>query len=173
MTEQRSFGTGPNPSEAVEVPQETSVPSTAPSVLDELRDEVSNEVDTPNVIKVVPMRPNVELIFSTNMEFDILRRFTRSATNMKTREQDTLKVAIAVISHLNVGIRIKGNDVHDESGSAMTIASREFRAMMGAANTQETIKRLFGKEGHIMTMGQELTEACGYGDDEASDPLEV
>lgn len=158
--------------------QESSVKdyNTSSNVLDDLRNSLSAPVGTKETVLKVPQRPNIEMVFDPDIEFDLLRAWMRSASNNKKQQFNPLVFAFAVISKTNVGVRISGKQAYDEEGTALTVVHAQFREMLGAHDTASAIRKLYGLDGHIISTGQKIVEDAGYDDvdlEAGNDPLGI
>lgn len=169
MTEEnvRSFG-------MVEDSDDVAEQSNAASVYDDLRSALSESVGVESVEFIVPQRPNVEMIFQPDIEFDLLRSWMNTASRNKKKEFNPLTFAYQVISKTNTGVTFNGNQEFDSEGSPLTVTHKEFQTMLGASDVTSAIRRLYGIDGHIIQVAQKVVEAAGYDDvdvEGGTDPL--
>lgn len=164
-----SFGT--------DVPEDVDLdePMTESSVLDDLKEEVNKGTEGDIKWYPVPEKPNLSLAFNTYIDFDDLNAWFKKAEDGSRREKKTLnqlRLAQIVLSNKNVGIKIKGREA-TKDGEPLTLATSELHSLFGVRSTQQCIKAIYRKDGHIIgTMAEVLADA-GYGDFdlEAEDPL--
>lgn len=143
------------------------------TVLDALRSALKEETTVPAFRLAVPNRPSIELEFNPDIEYDLLRRFMKSAARNKAKEFNPLAFAYSVLSKTNVGVYINGRQAHDAEGTPLTVVHAELRAMLGAVDTVDAIRRLYGVDGHIIAAANRVVEEAGYNEDdmEGDSPL--
>lgn len=135
------------------------------SVYEDLRSELSKKVDVEHLRLVVPQRPNIEVAFEPDIEFDLLRMFMKKATvgQGKKKEFDPLRFAYQVMTHTMRGLYVNGKEA-TENGDPVTFGSPGVMQMLGSSSPQQTIRKLYGKDGHIISTSQRVLEEAGYGD---------
>lgn len=133
------------------------------SVYDALRAELATEVDVETVWLTVPGRPNIDVEFYPALEFDLLRAFMKKCIKpgSKGKEFDALKFAYQIMSFLCRGVRIGGKVVTTENGDPVTFVN-----MVPGKTTPEAIRWVYGNDGHILVLSQNLVELCGYSDED-------
>ena len=145
------------------------------SVLADLRAELTKAVDTEPLRLVVPQRPNIEVAFEANIEFDLLRTWMKKSTRRVSGKQefDPLSLAYKVLSFTCRGVWVNGKFATEE-GDPITFGSPGFMSMLGSNTPQSSIRALYGMDGHIISTMQTVLERAGYGDmdiEEGDSPL--
>lgn len=142
------------------------------TVLDDLKSAVNEDTEESVKWYPVPARDSIELGFSINLDFDLLRSMFKKATNRKTKEMDPLRLAHMVLSHQTRGLKVKGREVTND-GSVLTLVSPKTWELFEVGSVQQAIKKIMKFEGHIIALMQEVLDDSGYGDVdiEADDPL--
>lgn len=139
------------------------IPFSEDTILDEVRKEMQSESVEDVRWLVVPARPNFSLAFSIKVDFDILQRWMRAATDRRKKQFNALTFAHIVLSNQSRGVKYKGQTV-SRQGVDLTLADEEFWDILGVSSTRQAITRLFDGDGYIMAASQEVLEAAGYGD---------
>jgi len=148
----------------------SATPSDAPvkkkNILDSLKDQLAASVLKPPVVKSVPGRPLVTLAFDINIEADEINVWRRSCKD-KTQENsfNSLKFSCIVLANKNTEIHLNGELATDDEGEPLTLRSAEIHRMLSATTAIPAVRALYGYDGHILTIGGELLEAAGYGDE--------
>jgi hypothetical protein len=82
----------------------------------------------------------------------------------------------AVLAAYNVGLSNMGEEVTDESGTALTVRDRAVMALLDATSPSEAIRALYGSDGITSAIAEKLMAEAGYGTgddvmvDDAPDP---
>jgi len=142
------------------------------TVLDQLREVISQEVTRPDIEIAVPERPGVTVTFSPNISNDQLKAWRRSSTNKRTDEMDSIKFSCYVIGQTVTGIYIHGKLAMDDDGNVITFASPEMLEMTGKDRPlPDAIQAFYGVDPHLEAVALKVLDYAGYGDDvEMGDP---
>lgn len=136
------------------------------SPLEQLAAVVASDVVKPSIMLEVPLRPTVAIQFDTNIDNDLLGAWRKRAVAEDPRDgTDPLKLACIVIANKATGLFVNGRQVMKE-GHPLTFASQDVWAMVKppASNGPQAIKRLYGNDAHVISTGEEVLRAAGYGD---------
>lgn len=147
----------------------------ADTLFDELRAELSTDVEAEPKSYVVPNRPNMEIIFGTDIDFDLLKTWLKRASR-KNNDFDPLKFAYMVMSFKCTGIIYKGQKMTDDEGTPLTFAHAELQGLMKVHDTTNAIRKVYGNDGHIISTAQKVIEDAGFSDfdiEEGSSPLSM
>lgn len=151
------------------------------SVFADMKAELSKQIEEKFIDLVVPNRPNMYVRYSANIEFELMNRWTKSATKGKVTDPKKLATIALHATCKGMGI-IRSTDKEvsyipwEPNGEAMTFDSKEVQDLLGTiGGWYGAILALYGNDGHlIMTMNRVFTEA-GYTElddsDGAYDPL--
>lgn len=145
------------------------------SPYDSLRKALEQPVEkAPKFVKV-PKRPGVTLRFDTDRIDDEKRKaWQRRATKKRTGREDDIDemlFACLVIANANDGILWDGVEAQDVEGTPLTFAHRQLWDMVGAAEPQACIRRLFANDAHVLIASGEVLMAAGFDDDLSVDPM--
>lgn len=144
------------------------------AVYDDLVASLNNEEENLRSF-TVPSRNDVEAVFSVNIEFDLLRAWSKRAVDRRKKESDPMKLAMAIMTNTTRGIKMRGIDITAQDGSPLTLVHPEFVAMTKTNSPQQAIRKFYGSDGHVLGTMAKILEAAGYDDDDIevgdSDPL--
>lgn len=157
------------------------------STLDELRSIVGEE-DTREPITVLNPRETIRLTLRTDLEQREIRKWSNRALDRKDREKlnrrggspnltnlDPVVMFASAIAETCIQVEVLARAsgtwqvVKDErSGEALTFADAALRQVLGGLDAVSAVKRAFnGSEPALMTAGQRLIDASGFGEDDA------
>lgn len=154
-----------------------SVPADDNSIFAKFKQEMNHPVVTsPTAAFFVEGRENFSVVYSTELDFEILNRYIQRHTNKKGKT-NPLNLAYDLLMLLNRGFRIDGEDV-TKDGNPILFTSDEFLQVAGEGGTsssREGIKWLYGSDADIISTSMAVLEACGYSDidireDESGNP---
>lgn len=151
------------------------VSGAASSPLEALRATLRKEVERDPITLVVPSRNGVAIRFDTNIDADALEAWRRKSRKRDRRSGteviDPIKLACTVIGNQAREITMGGDAVTD-GGEPVLFYSPVLHEMVGASNTLEAVRMMFGVDGHLLDAADRVVEAAGYGDEveEAPDP---
>lgn len=154
----------------------TSFPSSsAPSVLDQLKEKLSKKVERATVFVEVPERPGVTIQVSPNITQHQIRSWRKNAGEDTKNGMDATKFACSVIGQTTVGIFVGSEQAVDDDGVALTFGSR---AIMDMTNTTrpvpDCVRAFFGIDPHVEAAALAVLEAAGYSDTvETVDPTKM
>ena len=156
-------------SDSTVMPADTNV-EPAKSVLDELRTELQNEIENPEIEIGVPSRPNIALRFSPNVSQAQLKHWRNNSGMNSKKGLDSVRFACYVIGETLTGIYIN-DELVEENGVALNFATDTIQEMSGASDPFEAIRDMVGVDPHIEAMAMTILEEAGYGDEvDAEDP---
>ena len=160
-------------SATIEEDQPRGLPELAPpreeelsSPLDLLAQTLAGEVHRPPITLPVPERAGVTITFDTNIDNDTLTAWRKRANYEDARDgTDPLKLACIVLSNKAIGFSMNGRPVLKE-GQPLTFASQDVWQMVKppALTALQAVRRLYGVDAHVITVGGEVLRAAGYGD---------
>lgn len=131
--------------------------------LDAVRADLDKDVDHEPCTLPVPMRPRFKLRFSSELDEPVLEKWTKAARDRKAvtgvRE---LELSLRILSNQNIAI-LYDDKVVTEAGHPLTVAHRAFQEMLHVGRAFDAVRKLFGKDGHVLAAGNEVLDACGYG----------
>jgi len=133
------------------------------NLFEELKSELSKQVNVEPYALTVPNRPDMALVFMPDFEFPLFQSWSKKCEDRKTKETDFFKLAVIVMSNTNKGIRLRGEDV-DHDGEPMTILTPEVAKWVGApiGSTTATIRKIYGSDGHVIQAARMIIEKAGY-----------
>ncbi len=153
------------------MPKDEEIPTDGVSVLDQLKEELSREIERPDIEIAVPERENVVLRFSPNIAQERLKSWRRNSGENSKRGMDPIKFASYVVGDTCTGIYINGSLVTNSAGVALTFASKEILEIADADTPFEAIQYMFGIDPHLEAAAFTILEHAGYGEEvEAEDP---
>lgn len=154
----------------------TSFPSSsAPSVLDQLKEKLSKKVERATVFVEVPERPGVTIQVSPNITQHQIRSWRKNAGEDTKNGMDATKFACSVLGHTTVGIFVGSEQAVDDDGIALTFGSRAIMDMTGTSRpVPDCVKAFFGIDPHVEAAALAVLEAAGYSDTvETVDPTKM
>jgi hypothetical protein len=158
---------------------DTLPPSGAPDALAAVRPEelagasgydllskaLSEQVRLPLLSLQVPERPAVTVVFDPNFDDDELTAWRNRAMNEDPRlGVNAVKLASIVIANRAVEFKVHGRSVRLD-GQPLTFASEQVWQMVKppATGPLDAVKRLYAIDPHIISTGEEIVRAAGYG----------
>ena len=168
MADVQQFDTGITADED-EAFASSSEPVSRMTLLSSLREELSKKLETEPLELVVPNRPKIKMVFSTDVDtYQTQLWRKRSADKTLPEGFDNLKFSCIVIANQCEGIKFDGVLAVDEKGNALTFRDKELLDMMGGASGRATdaVRWLYGADAHIFKAVEEIFTAAGYNDDE-------
>ena len=150
--------TADTPRNTPSVPVEKSA-----TVFDIFRQEMNHPAvrDTQKTY-LVEGRENFGVIYSTELDFDILQRYLKRHT--KKNAVSVLPLAYDLLILLNRGFSIKGEIVTDDTGDQLTFVSEVFLDMCNKLSSREAISWVYGSDAAILGALNQLLSDCGYQD---------
>ena len=150
------------------------------SVYDQLRQELGKPaVSEKTFTKKIPLRPSVELKFSTDLPLEKLDRWRQAARKKKNRDEVDIRFFNQlVIASQCVGIIFNGEEATDEAGKALTFRHQGLIDSLNALDVYGAVTELIGRDSDILKIGDEVLSAAGYDDeddmeDDETDPLDL
>jgi len=172
MTDQqtRRIGVGTE-AESDELFPDPNNPALQVTILDELQSVLDSPVTREPVTIPIKTRPQMAVRYNANIDGDLLQAWNRSCTDRKDRF-DNMKFARMIIANQAQCIVLRGIDVTDENGGAVTFSGSKLLSMTHAATAGSAIDTLFGDDALILATSRAILEGSGYGDeyDELLDP---
>lgn len=124
----------------------------------------------------IPGKPKITLKISTKLPLSRLTAIRKKHTNKKTGEVDIAEMNITLISALTECLQFDGEDVLDDAGNYIDFHHPEMREEANALDVAGTVRYLIPRDPDLLSIGAEILDACGYGeqenDDEELDPLD-
>jgi hypothetical protein len=133
------------------------------AVLDALEAALGESVEDKNFTLTVPQRPKVQLVFSTELEYDLYMMWMKRATDKKTKEVDFMKLALPCIAKQNTGVLMDGKRARF-NGEDLTITHPRIHAHLKvpAGSTGAAIRKMYAKDGEVIQAMRTIIEKCGY-----------
>lgn len=137
-----------------------------PTVLEQLRAEVSKKVERPEIEIDVLERPGVSVRFSPNITQNQLRSWRKNSGEESKDGFDPLKFACYVVGSCCKSILIKNQIVQDQNGIDVTFASPEILEMTNDIRPiPDGIRRFYGIDPHLESTALAILDHAGYGED--------
>lgn len=141
------------------------------SDLDALRAELTatptvvDEFPTDDYATVpVPLRDGYAVVCRLDFTGKDLDRWRKSAADKTFADKlDGVKFSALLLGATCVAVLRQGRPVLVD-GVRMTLQTREFQTLYGAANVDETVRKFFVREGHVDSAARTVAEAAGWGD---------
>lgn len=145
------------------------------SILDELREELSTDVDIENLYLPVPNRENIRMVYRPVFDLDDIKRWRRAAREKPSKADspiDQRKFFYLVLAETNIGLQIKSKktsewvDANDpNTGRPLTVKSAMVSDMLRCvAGWYATIEKMYSADGHIVVTAQAIMAAAGFDD---------
>lgn len=151
--------------ETAKKPEKAAAKKDEPTLLDRLREKVSQKVERQVVYLEVPERKGITLKISPNISQHDMRRWRKSAGEDTKNGMDATKFACGVIGHTTVGICIDDQEVFDEDGYPLTFSSQEILDMTETTRPlPDAVRAFFGVDPHLEAAALAILDAAGYGD---------
>lgn len=130
------------------------------NILDDLRAELAQDPEVEDTTVIVPMRPNITLVFNKEIDWDIVKgaRKSAGAKGEDTKNFDQMKFLISIMSHASKDILLNGRS------TGKRLNSPDFHEMMGvpSGSTRYAIEKLFKLNGHVLIAGANVLKEAGY-----------
>ncbi len=159
----------------MDVPEESSAlderTRAKPTILEQLRTEVSKKVERPEIEIGVPERDGVTVRFSPNITQHQLRAWRKNSGENSKDGFDPLKFACYVVGSTCTAILVNDEVAQDENGVDVTFASPEILEMTNDIRpVPDGIRRFYGVDPHLESTALAILDHAGYGDE--VEPLE-
>lgn len=139
--------------------------SSNPTVLDQLKNVLSQKVERGVIYIEVPERPGVLLKVSPNITQHQMKSWRKNAGEETKNGLDALRFACSVIGHTTLGFEINGQEVTNSDGVMLTFASPEIMEMTDTNRPlPDCVRAFFGIDPHVEAAAVAIMEAAGYGD---------
>lgn len=146
-------------------PAEKSDKKNEPTLLAQLTAAVKKKVERPQVLLIVPERPNIKLIISPNITQNQIRNWRKSSGEDSKSGMDALKFSCLVVGSTTVGMMFDDEEVKDADGIELTFASDLILQMTETTRPQpDCVRAFFGVDPHIESAAVKILEAAGYAD---------
>lgn len=151
--------------------------NTVTTPLDLLRAQYEKEIEREPVEFPIPLREGVSVEYDTNISSDDIEFWRKAATTSNRRgrrsgeaEADSFKMAALVIFHKAKIFRVDGKDVYIDREETKPLNFYEGDALRGviqshAISNVELVRAAFGNDAHVMSVGGQIIEAAGYGEE--------
>ena len=137
-----------------------------PTVLEQLRQEISKKVERAEIQIDVPERPGVTVRFSPNITQNQLRAWRKNSGEDSKDGFDPLKFACYVVGSTCKAILIQNQVVQDQNGVDVTFASPEILEMTNDLRPiPDGIRRFYGIDPHLESTALAILDHAGYGED--------
>lgn len=164
------FGAEPSTARAVR-----DVAGYAPSdqlgvtTLDALRDIASDHIDTEPIEINVPKRPGVSVRYSVDLDAPRFQSWQRACKDRSSPTGlDDLRLSLTVLASQCVGIVVNDQLVLDDTGQPATFRSDGVMQMFGGRDANQTARKVYANDGHLLATAQEVIRECGYGEEVAA-----
>lgn len=136
------------------------------TTLERLRNAVSQKIERSPQYLEVPERPGVEIEISPNITQEQMKSWRKNSGENSRNGFDSIKFACYIIASCTRGIRIDGEEVLTEDGSAVSFASPEIMEMTGTTRpVPDCVRAFFGIDPHIESAAVAIMDAAGWGDE--------
>lgn len=130
--------------------------------LDALRDEVTAELAETTTLEI-PGRPGYGVRFSLNIDHPMLGLWRKKAKDSQQPEGiDELKWACIILAAQAEAI-VRNGDELVLDGEPVTFSSRPLLELLGAREAHQAVRKLYGRDAHIVNTAYVLLELAGYG----------
>jgi hypothetical protein len=161
-------------------PQPQQVKVTPHSPLETLRARLATDAKNEPITLKVPNREGISVRFDTNIDsahLDHWQKRSQRRVGGKT-EPDPVKMAALLVSATCQAVLVDGQEVVLNDGTTLKIASAQMRDFLGLVDGSDTVaiaRKLYGSDGHLISVGNRIVAAAGFGDgtedvDEDEDP---
>lgn len=153
----------------------------APSLLDELRAEVKQDVVGEPITMPIPGRPGWAIRYRCDIENPTLTAWRKKNADKSPEGVDSLKLSCVILANqAECFVRYKpdepvaeGIDALDEDGHAVNFTSQWLLIELGVGKAIEAVKKWYGLDGTIIAHAQEVLLGSGFGADaERLDPTQ-
>ena len=145
------------------------------SDLDDLRAELNATVAPTTTIPVTG-RPGYAVRFRTDFTGKDLDKLRKQAKDKRMVDGiDGVRFASLLLAFTCQGITRHGRELAEdlELNKPVTFVTRELQELLGTVNADETVRKLYGLEGHVDATARRLMAEAGWGDEvDALDPTE-
>lgn len=147
-----------------------------PTLLADLRAELSEQVEHKPLTLKVPNRPGYSVRYSTDIEYRRLQMITKRAQDKGLGGTDLVKWSCSVLATFCESVVRHGEDVLDD-GQPVTFASKMLQEAVGTFEAVACIRKFYGEDGDIMAAASTLVTAAGLdresleGEETEPDPL--
>ena len=137
------------------------------TVLDSLQNELQRAIANDPITLSVPNRPNVSLVFDTNIESGKLQLWRKVCVDKQMSENfDGLKFSSIVIANQCETVLFDGNPVNDDDGKRLNFRNQALLDMLSSKRAVPAVRRMYGSDGHIFIAADAILRAAGYDSDE-------
>ncbi|MCU1588781.1 MAG: hypothetical protein JWP11_37 [Frankiales bacterium] len=135
------------------------------SDLEQLRLELTAELDLDDVTLPVPLRPSFQVRYRLVVDAHEMQPWRRDAYDPTCLEGiDQTKLALLGLAALNTGLFLDGRLVlDDEAGAPLTIGSPSILAMLKVSTAPEAVLALYGLSAHVTASWSSVLAESGFG----------
>lgn len=146
------------------------------SVYDQLREDLSTPpVFTEYASIKIPGKPAVALKVSTKLSLKRLEIIRNMATDKKAKPArfDMAEFNAGLIVAQTECLQFNGQDA-EKDGTYVDFKHPDIHQSLNAMDDRGAVRALIPRDSDLLDIGQQILDACGYGDDEdeESDPLD-
>lgn len=165
MTEPvRTFGTATANPDLID-PDLAPVELDSGSDLEDLRAELTAEVESATEPLVVPARPRYSVVYSTDVEGRELDAYRKRAKDRKRVDGiDGVRFASLLLANKCLAIHRNGEPLVLD-GEVATFRHPELLELIGAAGAAEAVVKLYGRDGDVDAAARRVMTDAGWGDD--------
>lgn len=142
--------------------------------LDALKASITEAVRRPDISLMVLSRPGLTIRYNTNIDMELLQRWRRSAHDKTAPDNfNVLRFMSLVVVNTALAFALNGEEPVGANGQPISFASPEVAQWTGQKRVLDSVRSLFASDGNIVTCGQQILDAAGYGDEsmEADDEV--
>ena len=137
------------------------------TVLDSLKNELKRVVKNDPLTLAVPSRPGMSIVFDTNVEATQLQHWRKASSDKSMPDKfDGLKFSAIIIANQALQVLYKNEIAVDTDGNDLNFRNPNFTAMLGNDRASVAVRKLYGVDGHIFIVANQILSAAGYDDGE-------
>ncbi len=140
------------------------VPGDEPSMLDQLKQDLRNQVSAPRMFPV-PSRDGYALRCRTDLSSQEMQTLFKRASKGRNTT-DNLLLAKLTLAQATLAIHRQGKALIDDKGDEQTFSSEAFMTAVGCppnANVVDAVALFVGRDGDITALFDAVVDASGYG----------
>lgn len=143
-----------------------AAPTELEAILGELVDELEGETTLP-----VPERPGWAVVYNIDVDHRLLGRWQRASRDTDLPNNlDELKYTLTLLAALCKRI-VRQGTVVTLAGEVLTFRSVEFQRLLGVRTANDAVRKVYGRDAHVLTAGAGVLREAGYTEEQVADPL--
>lgn len=150
---------------------QTGVITVTATVLEDLREELSQDTEVEPYDAPIPNRPGWGVRYMPDFDYDQLRFWMKRAKvkgSKKDDDPDMLRLSFSILLHCCVGV-LRNGKLLEYQGEPMTFTDERLwdTQNLPLRNAVNSIRKLYGKgsDGHIILTMKKIAEFAGYSDE--------